>query len=619
MSSIIFQFIKRFAFHTLAIGLIYILMIALLDNKNTMILTIQNNSHHPLSVELYYTKAGIAFNDNKVSHIEKIKDNKYYLTLPDFSEIQYARLDPARHKRDIVIDKDVIIISSHWFTTHVYTADISKSELVQQIENYSITDQTVTFSTTGRDPQLNVNLTRTFQHRSKDLHIDTFIMALLIYLVILFLYYKVYRTEEFSEKLLAKLLLYALFLFFSLFKVDYYKDHINIHYVPDTIAHLSYIHDIHENHMILPEFENMYMITNKKAGNYLGHPPLYYHLMNTVYDKNYSVTKNIENFRSLNLMIFIASILLMLYLGFGTKMSLLAHFAYLTLLTSLPMHAYLGSAITNDNLAIFGGILFLVGLQKFIKQKYTFNTYFTISLGIFIAFFSKLTAALLIFFAGAFYIVYMIKNKIIPKFTMVHIFILALFILPVLLYQGYIYIHYHSIVATLNVTHPEEYLHSVYFVPEALREYKTPIEWIEIYWHYIHTGWFGIHSHYSFYKQSILGYIGLLLLHIMAIAAFVFKCEPDKRVQCILGKLSLLALISVSIIQFLFSYKAHLHSGYMGGLQPRYLLPFMVSFAIMASIFVDKFSKSFFFSIVIILICIQALYSDFFYFLKYYA
>lgn len=593
-------------------------MIAFFDNKNTMILTIKNNSKHPLSVELYYTKAGISFNDNKVSHIQKVKDNKYYFTLPDFDQIQYARLDPARHIRDIEINKNIIIITSKWFRTHVYTADISKSEVVQQIVNYKVNGDTVKFSTTGRDPQLNINLTRTFIHTAKDLHIDTFIMALLTYLVILFLY-KVYRTEELSEKLLAKILLYSLFLFFSLFKVDYYKDHININYVPDTIAHLSYIQDIHTDHAILPKFENMYMITNKNAGNYLGHPPLYYHLMNSVYDKNYSVTGNIENFRMLNTMIFMASILLMLYLGFGSNMSLLAHFAYLTLLTSLPMHAYLGSAITNDNLAIFGGLLFLIGLQNFIKQKYTFSTYITIALGIFIAFFSKLTAALLIFFAGTFYIIYMIKHKIMPKFTFVHIFILALFMLPVLIYQAYIYIHYHSIVATLNVTHPEEYLHSVYYIEESLRDYKTPIEWLKIYWHYIHTGWFGIHSHYSFYKQSIVGYIGLFLLHLMAIVALMFKCDPEKRVQCILGKLSLLALISVSIIQYLFSYKAHLNSGYMGGLQPRYLLPFMVSFAIMASIFVDRFSKSFFFSIVIILICIQALYSDFFYFLKYYA
>lgn len=618
MFKITWHHISRFLLHTAVFGIFFIFILALFDNKNTMILTMTSNTCQPFNAEVYYTKIGIAFNDNKVSHIDKIRGNKYYFTLPDFKEINYARLDPARHKRNITIQKNVQIIVSEWFTTTLYTADITKSEVGQQIDDYQVTSKGIQFKTTGRDPQLNINLNRTFIHSSRNFHIDTLIMSLLIYLVIVFLY-KLYKTEEFSDKLSAKLILYTLFLFFSLFKVDYYKDHVHITYVPDTIAHLSYIEDMHEKPVLFPKFENMYMITNKNAGNYLGHPPLYYLLMNVVYDKNYSVTGNIENFRMLNLMIFMASILLMLCLGFGMKMSFLAHFTYLTLLTSLPMHAYLGSAITNDNLAIFGGILFLVGFQNFIKEKYTFSTYLTIGLGIFIAFFSKLTAALLILFAGIFYILYMLKNKIIPKFTLADIVVLALLIMPVFAYQIYILLHYHAIVPTLNVTHPEEYLHSVYYIPEALRHYKTPIEWLGIYWHYIHAGWFGIDSFHSFYKLSIMGFIGLFILHLMAFAALAFKCNKSKRADCLLGKLSLLALITVSIIQVLFSYKAHLHSGYLGGLQPRYLLPFMVSFAIMASIFVDRFSKSFIFSILIILICIQALYSDFFYFLKYYA
>ncbi len=107
-------------------------------------------------------------------------------------------------------------------------------------------------------------------------------------------------------------------------------------------------------------------------------------------------------------------------------------------------------------------------------------------------------------------------------------------------------------------------------------------------------------------------------MHIFAIMALFIKCQDDKKSYCVLGKLSLLALFSVMAVQVTFSYTAHLHSGYTGGLQVRYLLPFMLAFAIMASIFVDRFRKIFFFNILIIVLCIQALYSDFFYFLKYY-
>jgi len=618
MRTIIFKKLIRLSLHIVVIAALFMLMIFLFENKNTMILTMSSNSSHPLNVEVYYTKAGVAFDDNKVSHKDKVKGNKYYFTLPRFNEIQYTRLDPARHKRDITIQKDIQIIASRWFTTTLYTADITKSVVVQQIDDYTVHKDGISFKTTGKDPQLNINLTRTVQHTFRNLHFDTFIMSILIYLVLLFLY-KIYKTEKPSEMLTAKLILYTLFLAFSIFKVDYYKDNVSANYIPDGIAHLSYISYIHDTHEVLPKFENMYMITNKNAGNYLGHPPLYYYLMNTVYNKYYSVVGNIDNFRMLNIMIFIASILLLLYIGYQAEISLLAHFVYLTFITSLPMHAYLGSGVTNDNLAIFGGLLFAVGLLRLIQKHYTNSTYFIIGLGIFIAFFSKFTAALLIFFAGIFFIVYWIRYKVDVKITITYLFILTLFIVPVLAYQVHIWLDYHAIVPTLRVTHPEEYKHSVYYIPEALRDYKTPLEWLKVYWHYIHTGWFGIHSHYSFTKLSISGFMGLFILHVFALITLFLTCKKENHSFCLLGKIGLIALLTVAIVQVSFSYHAHLNSGYMGGLQPRYLLPFMFSLAIMASIFVDRFSKSFLFTLLIIFICIQALYSDFFYFLKYYA
>jgi len=107
-------------------------------------------------------------------------------------------------------------------------------------------------------------------------------------------------------------------------------------------------------------------------------------------------------------------------------------------------------------------------------------------------------------------------------------------------------------------------------------------------------------------------------LHLLAIVSLFLPCKEAQKNYCLIGKFTLLALFGVLIVQYFFSYKAHLHSGYMGGLQPRYLLPFMFSFAIMASIFVERFRKIFIFNIFIILICIHALYSDFFYFLQYY-
>ena len=196
--------------------------------------------------------------------------------------------------------------------------------------------------------------------------------------------------------------------------------------------------------------------------------------------------------------------------------------------------------------------------------------------------------------------------------------ILAIFILPAIAYQIYIFITYHAIIPTLNVTHPQEYLKSVYYIPEDKRKYLNIIEWIKMYWDNIQAGWFSILSHHSLVKQSIFDFIGLLVFHIIAIIALFSKCSNKYKIYCILGKILLVSLFIVSMIQCCFSYSAHLKSGYMGGLQPRYLLPFMFSFAILAALYIERFKNSFWLVIAIIILGIQALYSDFFYFLTYY-
>lgn len=608
--------IRKIFIHISLTGIIFLILVASLDNKSSMIITMHTKSGSPVESEFYYTTVGKPFSDTKMSRRYKIHDDQYFFRMPDFNQINFARLDPAKHKEDITIN-DIQIITSNWFRTTVYTADIKKSEPEQQIENYIIENDGVRFKTTGRDPHLNINLTRTLLYTSHNYHLDTFLMALLIYLVLLYLY-QLYLKKEFTDDLISKLILYSIFVALAIFKVDYYKEHVHYNYPPDTIAHMSYIESLHTNPEIFPKFENMYMITNKNAGNYLGHPPLYYYIMNLVYDKHTSIGGNVEHFRTLNTVLFLMGILLLFYLSFNIKMSLLSHFTYLTIITSIPMHAYLGSSISNDNLAILGGIIFIVGLQRLLEKCYDNTTYGIVGLGIFISFFGKLTAAILIFFSVLFFLLYLLKKKTLLSISKAQIGILSFFIIPILIYQSYILMHYHTLIPTLNATHPEEYKHSVYFIPEMQRHYQTIIEWIETYWSNIHSGWFGIHSHHSLVKSSILDYIGLLFLHLFAIIALFLPCKEKSSAYCILGKITLLSFFAVMLVQFTFSYVSHLHSGYTGGLQPRYLLPFMASFAIMTSLFVNRFRKHYIFNIFIIVLCIQALYSDFFYFLKYY-
>jgi hypothetical protein len=602
--------------HLIAIIVIYIGLIFTLDNKNIMIIKMESNPSTILESEFYYTKTGIAFNDSKMSRRYKEKNGYYYFKLPSFSQIDFARFDPSKWPIEIKID-NINIISTKWFKTRVYSLDVKKSKIVSQIADFKTTKSGVKFKTTGKDGQLALNFNLTKINEYTTYHLDTLLISFLLYLILLYLKH-IYKNEEITDKLIAKLTLYAIFLAFSIFKVDYYKEHIHYNYTPDIIAHLSYIEHIHKNREIMPNFRDMYMITNANAGNYLGHPPLYYHLMNTIYNKKLSLMENLDNFRLLNEIIFAFSIMLLLYLGFSAKLSILGDFVYLSILTSIPMHAYLGSTINNDNLAILGGIIFIIGLKKILEKNFSNSSYIILGAGIFIAFFAKLTAGILVFFASIFFVIYSVAKKEYIQITKQQILIVLSFLLPTIIYQIYILQTYHALAPTLNITHPKEYLSSVYYVPKDQRVYLNAFEWFINYMNNFRSGWFGIHSHHSLIKQSIFDFIGLLAFHIIALVALFSKCSKSHNSYCKLGKIVLLALIAVGVTQYSFSFNAHLKSGYMGGLQARYLLPFMFAFAIMATLYIEKFKNNFWVVIGIIALCIQTLYSDFFYFLRYY-
>lgn len=610
--------------HSIKLGLSFILSTLLLvafmlflRNGNTMTISMDTPDNTLLNPQIYFANAGQGFSEKRSIKSFKNQNNKYYFHLPKFTTIQQIRFDPNNQKSDINLHH-ISIVKYEWLKRTIYSLPLKHLKPTHQIENFHQNNQTVTFTTTGNDPQLYTKFN--IQKVSETNHFPLYQLLLSMLITsILFYLYHLYSTSVLNDLLSAKLILYLLFLFFAFYKASYYKEHVKFSYPPDELAHLSYIQYVHTHPIeFIPHYKEMVMINNHKAGNYLSHPSMYYELMNVVYDDTKSIIHNVPNFRDLNVLLFMASFILLLYLGFSSSLGILGHFTYLSVITSIPMSGYLGGSITNDNLAILGGMIFILGLKRALEEKYDNLTYFILALGIFIGYFSKLTVAMLIFFALILFFIYTYLHKHSFKISKLQVAILALFILPALVYQFDIINYFHALVPTFNVTHPQEYLKSSFYIPEEYRHYLTHWEWLERMKKYVIEGWFNIHSHHSFIKNSIIEYSGLLILHIFAIIALFFKCKQSPTTYCILGKIGLIALILLMVVQYIFSYKAHLSSGYMGGLQPRYLLPFMFSFAIMSSIFVERFKHIFLFNIIIVLLCIQALYSDFFYFLSYY-
>jgi len=603
------HYLKQIGIFVFSLLLLFLAMVYM-QNGTTMVVTMGGSPDKTiLQPKVYFSSEGEPLSEKNSSSHFKLKNGQYYFPIPKVNAIKHIRFDPTNRANNSIIIQKITVICSNWFKTIRYELPVDNIKPLHQIKNLQKVAKGVSFSTTGKDPQLNIVFSLNHVSKTRDIHVMLLLTALLIFIVSAYIYH-LYRSKELNEQLTVKLILYGLFFAFALFKVDYYKDNIRFGYPPDESMHLKYVKYIHEHHSIVPEFEKM--------SHYLSHPSLYYEFIDLVYDEHVSSKENIDNFRTLSMLIYIAAFMLILYLGFSSSMGMLGHFVYLSVITSIPMHAYLGGSITNDTLAMLGAIIFILGMKRLIEERYDTSTYLIIGAGAFLAYFSKLTAALLIFFAVLFFLTRMLFTKRWIKLSKTHIVLLVLIFVPILYYQLSIMFHYHALVPTYNHTHPEKYLKSGFFVPEQYRLHLSPYQWLERMLHYIHGGWFGIHSHHSFGHEKWTGFIGLLIAHIFAILALFLTCKEENRTFCLIGKITLLALFSVLVVQYFFSYKAHLSSGYMGGLQPRYLLPFMFAFAIMASIFVERFKHKFLFTIFIILICMHAIYSDFFYFLQYY-
>jgi hypothetical protein len=559
-----------------------------------------------LNAKLYYASENHLFSETKSALPFVNKQGIYLFSIPKLKNIDYLRLDPSSRAGKAITLTHMSIVVRNWFKTTRYTLDISNLSKEVQVAFKEKSKSKLHFLTSGRDSQLHFKLGKLSGEKTHHYYFIELMIAILLGVGTTFLIWSASKEKR-DSKFTMKLMLYLLFLSFTLFKVVYYKDAVKFGYPPDETMHLKYVQYTHNHHQIVPDFEKM--------PHYLSHPSLYYEMMNIVYDDTASVKENIQNFRTLSMLIFILTFMLILYLGYSAKLSILGDFVYLSIVTSIPMHSYLGASLTNDTLAMLGGIVFILGLKKLFEKNYHTSTYLILALGAFIAFFSKLTAALLVFFAVLYFAVHMLVTRQWISFKKRDLILVALFFVPILFYQISIMINYHALVPTYNVTHPEAYLKSGFYTPEQYRQHLSPMQWFERMVHYIQGGWFGIHSHHSIGKASWLGYAGLLFAHILALIALFFRCPEEKRSYCLIGKVTLLAILSVQVVQYFFSYKSHLNAGYMGGLQPRYLLPFMFAFAIMASLFVERFKQYFVFTLVIILMCLHALYSDFFYFL----
>ena len=561
-----------------------------------------------LAPRVYWSKPGTPFSETRAASAFEVRNGVYAIPVPE-KGWQILRLDPDIHTKRHIMLHAIALERRTLLHRTIQRFDLATVRPGFQIADFVRQKGQITFRTTGRDPQLIVPLRLSPPVASTALAPTDLVWSLFATLLIAFIIYLARHPDD-EERDTAKTILYALFLFFLIFQAWYYAVHLHPGYPPDEVPHARYVAYVHAHHAFVPHFETM--------PHYLSHPPLYYELAALGYDDTLSLTQNLLQLRHTSIALFALTVLLTLALGYRMRVSLLGHFVFLTFLSAIPMYGYLGGSVSNDVLAMLAGVVFLHVLQRLLHERYDLGSALGLAFAVWLAYFSKFTVALLLFFALLAWVVPILKTRRALPFDRIFWAVLLIAAIPILYYQGTIFLRYHALIPTYNLTHPEAYLHSGFYTPPQYRLHLSLSEWFQRLLHYILGGWFGIHSHHSFGHDTWGGVWSALALHAMAFAAFLLPCRDTDRILCRLGKITLFALLAVLTIQFFFSYKAHLKQGYLGGLQPRYLLPFMVAFAILAADFADRFRHRFLWRIAIISLGIHAIYNNFFYMLIYY-
>lgn len=401
------------------------------------------------------------------------------------------------------------------------------------------------------------------------------------------------------------ILIYAFAFRFFVYKMFFYSEYVGR--FPDEMQHVAYIAYLEKENVIIPVFKDMKTFVNNSTAhidyntelnsksknntheytfsnnlNYLGHPPLYYQIMRlsrAVQVNGNNVTVDLFKLRLFNIALSALGMLLILYIGY-TRIgkNVILHCLYTTIIISVPMLAFCCAGVNNDTLAFIGVPIFILGLLRFSEQKRNFNTFFIISLGVFISFMAKVSAGMIVLISLFIYVILIIVKEKNARFLISKKFLTTL---PIyLVTMGYFLVVYHqtgSIQPSFAKLSPQGFYNSGFYVNVADRTHMNFSQYTVYFARNFLTTWTSIQSHFSL--EKIGGAISMnttaeSLLLVLPII-LIFQIKRDKRNSSIMLVLISLyfGLAITAITQWLRQYSQYTNiSGYLGGFQSRYYL-----------------------------------------------
>ncbi len=385
--------------------------------------------------------------------------------------------------------------------------------------------------------------------------------------------------------------IYAITLIYFIVMMDFYQ--YRVARFPDESSHIAYIAYLEETGEFIPNFYEMPLQvsidnTNKltfttNGTNYLGHPPLYYHLMRLssgIEKIGEDIYVDIQQLRDDAQIISILGLVLAFYIGLTRLDKTIYHLLYATIVTSVPMMAYNSAGISNDALVFIGVNITLLSLLRIIEGKKDLATYILLVIGVCGGILAKLTGGLILVVACIMTFLYkIIKDRSLEiVFNKNFLITIPLYILTVG-YFIYLIRIYGAVQPRLASLDPDYFIVSGFYTLVDERVTLDLPAYISRFMNLFLVTWTGIASHVSLVKIGSLigitriGVITVLFLPILGVVKF------SKEKVVLLG-MYLGVWVGVAY-QIYTMYGEHIDNGYMGGYQSRYYLSALPAMALL--------------------------------------
>jgi hypothetical protein len=169
----------------------------------------------------------------------------------------------------------------------------------------------------------------------------------------------------------------------------------------DEHAHLSYVLHLAAGAPVLPDFDAMRLVDLEDFDrwldrrNYLNHPPGYYWLMAMLAPLPISDAALVLAFRLANVALSTAAVAVAFWMAARSGWPAAAQLSFMALVAFVPSLPVLGGIVSNDNLALLGGVLGCAGAFVLLQGERGWRPWALMAAGIFLAGLAKLTAGLL--------------------------------------------------------------------------------------------------------------------------------------------------------------------------------------------------------------------------------